>query len=151
MIAVHWMLRTQEVKMLTISSPAARCVVALLVMAGTSVVQGEATHRVNVVLLEEDSSLHTSVSNRDVYLLRVTPRKGTAFDAIAVDSYPPYAGALPAHLLNKGGTFSIKLMRAPYCDRASGGDGEGHAVRCFTIDHGSWKMPKNAESDLWWK
>jgi hypothetical protein len=45
--------------------------VAVAIMA-----EGEAAHRVNAVLLSEESSLHTSVSNRDVYRLRVTPPHG---------------------------------------------------------------------------
>lgn len=101
--------------------------------------------------MNRESSLHTSVGNRDVYLLRITPRSGAAFDAIAVDSYPGYAEALPLRRLTKDVTFSVKLVRTPYCDHSVTNDGQELAVRCFMIDHGSLKMPKDATSDPWWK
>lgn len=121
--------------------------VAALVMAVAVMAHGEAAHRVNAVLLTEKSTLHTSVSNRDVYLLRVTPRHGAAFDAIAIDSYPGYADALPLHDLAKDTRFSVMLIRTPYCDLA--GSEAQEAVRCFAIERGSWKGPKT--SDEWWK
>lgn len=127
------------------------CLTAAAIAATGAVSWGETSHRVRVTIVGQQSSLHTSVSNRDVYLLRVTPRKGSAFDAIAVDNYPAYAEALPTPLLNTGAAFSVKLLRTPYCDRVAGGDGQGASVRCFAIDHGSWKMPKSIVPDPWWK
>jgi hypothetical protein len=127
------------------------CFVAAAITATGAFSQGEVSHRVRAILMSQESSLHTSVSNRDVYLLRVTPRSGAAFDAIVIDSYPEYAEALPLGRLTKNVTFSVKLIRTPYCDRPDSGDGQEFAIRCFTIEHGSLKMPKSAASDLWWK
>jgi hypothetical protein len=139
--------------MLTMSKGMMRhiCFVAAAITATGGIAQGELSHRVTVILLNRESSLHTSISNRDVYLLRVTARSGAAFDAIAVDSYPEYAEALPLRYLTKDVTFSVKLVRTPYCDRPASGDGQELAIRCFMIDRGSLKMPKNAASDTWWK
>jgi hypothetical protein len=127
------------------------CIVTAVITATVTLAQAEISHRVKAVLMNRESSLHTSVGNRDVYLLRVTPRSGAAFDAIAVDSYPEYAEALPLGRLPKNVTFSVKLVRTPYCDRSANSDGQEPGVRCFTIDHGSLKMPKNSATDLWWK
>jgi hypothetical protein len=120
-------------------------------IAVVTVNRGETPHRVKAGLIKQESALHTSIGNRDVYLLRVTPRNGTAFDAIVEDEYPGYAEPLPLHRLTKDLTFSVKLVRTPYCDRPVGGDGQETTVRCFTIERGSLKMPKNAASELWWK
>lgn len=128
------------------------CFVTAAITATGLVSQAEVSHRIKAILMNRGSSLHTSVGNRDVYLLRVTPRSGMAFDAIAVDSYPEYVEALPLRNLTKDVTFSVKLIRTPYCDGPVTSDGqEGLRVRCFTIDHGSLKVPKNATLDLWWK
>lgn len=127
------------------------CFVAAVMTASAACSQAELSHRVRVILLKRESSLHASVGNRDVYLLRVTPRRGASFDAVAIDSYPGYAEALPLRRLTKDVTFSLKLTRTPYCDRPVSGEGQEFSVRCFTIDHGSLRMPKNTTSDLWWK
>jgi hypothetical protein len=103
----------------------------------------DAAHRVHASILSRESSLHTSLSNRDVYLLRVSPRQGPAFDAIAVDSYPGYATALPIGLLHPGAVVSIRLIRNPDCDRSAGAN-DADTLRCFTIEHGSWKLPKRS-------
>jgi hypothetical protein len=138
--------------MLTISKVMMQsvCFIGAAITATTFVSQAEVSHRVRATLMNRESSLHTSVGNRDVYLLRVMPRNGATFDAIAVDSYPGYAEALPLRRLTKDVTFSVRLIRTPYCDRLVSSDGQELAVRCFTIDHGSLKMPKNAVTDLWW-
>lgn len=115
---------------------------------GRAMAQSTGSHRVNAVLVAQESSLHTSLSNRDVYLLRVMPHHSEAFDAIAIDNYPGYADALPLHDFSKDARFSVKLIRTPYCDQAGG---EGQAVlRCFTIERASWKGPKSA-ANQWWK
>jgi hypothetical protein len=72
--------------------------------------QSTESHRVKATLVSQD---HTNVSNRDVYLLRVIPRSGGAFDATAVDTYPAYLEALPLHGLSKNVTLSVRLIRAP--------------------------------------
>jgi hypothetical protein len=145
--------KSEGLDMLTMSKGVLRsiCFVAAAITATAVVSQGEVSHRVRAVLMSRESSLHTSVSNRDVYLLRVMPRSGAAFDAIAVDSYPGYAEALPLHRLTKDVTFSLKLVRTPYCDRPVSDDGQETSVRCFTVERDSLKMPKNATSDFWWK
>jgi hypothetical protein len=45
---------------------------------------------------------------------------GTAVEAIAVDSYPAYAMALPLDSLPKDRDFSVKLIRTPCRDRQQG-------------------------------
>jgi hypothetical protein len=144
---------SERIDMLSMSKGMMRniCFVAAAITATAIVSQGEVSHRVTATLINRESSLHTSVGNRDVYLLRVTPRSGAAFDAVAVDSYAEYAETLPLCRLTKDVTFSIKLIRTPYCDRAIKSEGQELTVRCFMIDHGSLKIPKNAASDPWWK
>jgi hypothetical protein len=110
--------------------------------------EGETAHRVNASVLAERSSVHTSIANRDAYLLRVTPRSGTAFDAIAIDSYPGYAEALPLHDMTKDARFSVRLIRTPYCDRP---DNEGEVVRCFAIERKGLKILQGNAADQWWK
>jgi hypothetical protein len=127
------------------------CFAAAAIWVTTAPCQGEISHRVRAIVMNRESSLHTSVGNRDVYILRVTPRRGSAFDAIAVDSYPGYAEALPLRRLTKDVIFSLKLVRTPYCDRPATANVQDPDMRCFAIDHGSLKLPKSTESDLWWK
>lgn len=129
----------------------ALCFVAAAMTTTGASSQGEASHRVRATLTNRESSLHTSMGNRDVYLLRIMPRSGAPFDAIAVDNYPGYGEALPLRRLTKDVTFSVKLIRTPYCDRSVSSDGQELAIRCFMIDHSSLKMPKNAASDPWWR
>jgi len=137
--------------MLTVSrgSKQVNYVVSASLMAIAIVAQGEAAHRVKAALVAEESSLHTSVNNRDVYRLRVTPHHGAAFDAIVIDNYPGYAEALPLHGMPKDTHFSVKLIRTPYCDQV--GNDEQGTLRCFAIERGSWKGQRAAETDQWWK
>lgn len=93
--------------------------------------QSTESHRVKATLVSQESSLHTSVSNRDVYILRVIPRSGVAFDATVVDIYPAYAQALPLHGLSRNMTFSVKLIRTPYCDLTTSDDGQGVPIPLF--------------------
>jgi hypothetical protein len=127
------------------------CIVFTATMVATLAAKCEAAHTVKAVLVDQESSLHTSVSNRDVYRLRIMPRKGAAFEAVAIDSYPSYAEALPLRGLVDKASFSITLVRTPYCDQTSNEDGNGTAVRCFAIVRDGWKAPKNAVIDLWWR
>jgi hypothetical protein len=127
------------------------CIFFTVTMVATLAAKCEAAHTVRAVLVDQESSLHTSTSNRDVYRLRIMPRKGAAFEAVAIDSYPSYAEALPLRALVKDASFSIKLLRTPYCDRTPRQDGDGTTVRCFAIVRGGWKAPKDAAVDLWWR
>jgi hypothetical protein len=127
------------------------CIVFTAMIIATLAAKGEAAHTVKAVVVDQESSLHTSVSNRDVYRLQLMPREGAAFEAIAIDSYPSYAEALPLRQLAKDVPFSVKLIRTPYCDLPAIGEGQGPAVRCFKIERGSLKVPRNAASDPWWK
>lgn len=99
-------------------------------VSSTAIAQ-DGSHRVRVTMIAQKSSLHTSVNNRDVYLLRVTPRNGDPFDALVVDNYPSFAGSLPDYLGREGVEFSVALRRVPYCDR--NGNNEAHLTRCFEI------------------
>lgn len=123
-------------------------IVTALVMAGTGMAQEEAPHRVKVVLVSEKSSVHSSMSNLDVYLLHVSPRKGSAFDAIAVDSYPGYAAALPMRRLRPSSTSQSSSCAVPYCDQPT----DTSMLRCITMEHGSWALPKGASpEETWWE
>jgi hypothetical protein len=51
-------------------------------MINMAIAQDRGPHRVKAVLVSQESSLHTSVSNQNVYLLRIVPRSGAAFDAL---------------------------------------------------------------------
>jgi hypothetical protein len=152
-VDVHATFHSEVFDMLTKSKTMMQsiCFVAAAITATALVSQAEVSHRVKAILKNRESSLHTSVGNRDVYLLRVTPRSGAAFDAIVMDSYPGYAEALPLRSLAKDVTFSVKLIRTPYCDRSVNSDGQELAIRCFMVERDSLKMPKNAASDFWWK
>jgi hypothetical protein len=127
------------------------CIVFTAAIVATLTAKCEVAHTVKAVLVDQESSLHTSVSNRDVYRLRIMPRKGAAFEAVAIDSYPSYAEALPLRGLVKNTSFPITLVRTPYCDQTPNEDGNGTAVRCFAIVRGGWKVPENAAADPWWK
>lgn len=124
------------------------CLVAILLIVVSCAVRAETAHRVAAVLVSQESSIHTSLSNRDVYRLWVRPRHGVAFQAVAIDSYPSYAPPIPLHDLAKDATFSIKLTRTPYCDRTS--DENQKPIRCFEIERGSWKGHRGP-ADQWWK
>jgi len=113
----------------------------------------ENPHRVHATVLSRESSLHTSLTNRDVYLIHVIPKSGKAFTALMMDEYPSYASALPDSALREGGKLSVALQRAPYCDQVPGeanAAGVGSSVRCFALVHGSWKL-KGLVRDEWWK
>jgi hypothetical protein len=120
------------------------------IMATAAIGHGEvSSHRVKAVLVNQESSLHTSVSNRDVYMLRVVPRSGRAFSALAIDNYPSYAEAMPLHGAPKDTTFSVKLIRTPYCDRTT--SDAGSSIPCFEIERNSWRPLSRATTDAWWK
>jgi hypothetical protein len=120
-------------------------------MVSVAMAQDTGSHRVKAMLVSQESSLHTSVSNRDVYRLRIMPRKEAAFEAVAINSYPSYAEALPLRSFVKNTNFSIKLVRTPYCDRKVADDMEGAIIRCFAMERDSWKAPKSAVIDVWWR
>lgn len=96
-------------------------------------ISAESAHRVKAKLIRRESAIHTSISNRDEYLLRVIPHRGVAFSAIAIDSYPGYAEPLPIDLFANDLLFSISLVRTPYCDRPAREDPQ-EVIRCFAID-----------------
>jgi hypothetical protein len=113
----------------------------------------ENPHRVHATILRRESSLHTSLSNQDVYLIQVVPKSGKAFTARMIDEYPSYANALPDSALREGGKLSVALQRAPYCDGVpsqANAEGADSSVRCFAVVHGSWKF-KGLVRDEWWK
>jgi hypothetical protein len=113
----------------------------------------ENPHRVHATILRRESSLHTSLSNQDVYLIQLIPKSGKAFTARMIDEYPSYANALPDSALREGGSLSVALRRAPYCDevlgQATAVDADS-SVRCFAVVDGSWKF-KGLLRDEWWK
>lgn len=105
-------------------------------------------HRVNVAIVRRESSVHSSVANRDSYLIQITPKSGKAFTARMVDEYPPYEQTLPFVSIGEGAAFSVALRRASYCDDL---EDAGSSIRCFAVVHGSWKVPKGQLRDEWWK
>ena len=106
----------------------------------------QATHRVHVVVLHSESSIRTSLANRDAYIVRIESKSGKAFTARIVDQYPGCAEA-PALLPgNENIHYSVSLRRAPYCD----GMTNGTEMECFEVVHDSWRIPKTSE-DQWWK
>src|ERR1700733_3584671 len=123
--------------------------VVMRVVFSSHMIAEEDLHRVRATMIAHESSLHTSVDNRDIYRVRVTPRRGQAFDAVVVDNFPSYAESLPVYLQREGATFSVQLRRTPYCDRI--GNGAGELTHCFAIEHGSWRAPRGMQMDAWWK
>jgi hypothetical protein len=111
-------------------------------------------HRVNVTVIRHTSSLHSSIGNRDEYVVRVILKTGSTFTAKMIDEYPGYADALPFTSLRDGVPFSTALRRMPSCDggliRAEDGDSE-QSLRCFEVVHGSWRLPKGTLEDQWWR
>jgi hypothetical protein len=123
-----------------------------IVCSWSELAASEVPHRVHATVLRRESSLHTSVSNQDVYLIQVVPKSGKAFTARMIDEYPSYGNALPDAVLREGGELSLALRRAPYCDQPEEANATGTdpSVRCFAVVHGSWKY-KDLVRDEWWK
>jgi hypothetical protein len=105
-------------------------------------------HRVRATIIRQESSLRTTVSNRDVYLVRITTQSGRTFDAVVVDSYPGYAEALPLSGSNSKGSFSMRLLRTRYCDRPD--DQTGSNIPCFAVERNSVKTHAGT-TDQWWR
>lgn len=110
----------------------------------------EVAHRVNVTILRCESSIRTSVGNRDAYVVRVRPKSGREFEARIVDEYPGYSNPSLISLDKDVASASVALRRAPYCDSEPSGQRGAHQIRCFAVVHGSWRIPKSRE-DQWWK
>ena len=47
--------------------------------------------------------------------------------------------------------FSVAIRRTPYCDSEASGIDSTDQMRCFQVVHGSWRLPKGAIEDQWWK
>jgi hypothetical protein len=112
--------------------------------------QSSAAHRVKITLLSHESSIHTSLENRDAYIVRVTARSGREFVARMIDEYPSYAADPPFSSLADGAVFSVALRKMAYCDSGLA-DGVQQPMRCFALVHGSWKLPKADADEQWWK
>jgi hypothetical protein len=110
----------------------------------------EQSHRVTVSIIRQESSIHTSIGNRDAYLIKVTSKTGRVYDGEMIDEYPSYAEGLPTSSLSDGETLSVALRRTRYCDTETKETNLASPVRCFEVVHGSWKLPK-AQRDEWWK
>lgn len=111
---------------------------------------GEKAHRVRVVIIKQESTVHTSVGNRDAYVVRVEPKSGNQFVARIVDRYPGYSDTALIPAVENDSHFSVALRRAPYCDSGQIETDKTDQMRCFEVVHGSWRLPKQAE-DQWWK
>jgi hypothetical protein len=110
----------------------------------------EVAHRVNVTILRCESSILTSVGNRDAYVVRVRPKSGGEFEARIVDEYPGYSDPSLISLDKDVASASVTLRRASYCDSEASRQGGTDLIRCFEVVHGSWRIPKSRE-DQWWK
>lgn len=152
-------------------------VIASSVICGSVRADGPSIHRVRAVMLDTETSVRTTVNNRDSYLIRIMPRHGQPFLARMIDNFPPYADPLPDYLRSQGTTFSVELWRATFCDQnqdrktnpmnrmsdseidqapeaitlASQDEHPGGVTRCFIAVHGSWKNAKGEQKDEWWK
>jgi len=126
---------------------------AVLLLAGVGVPgwAENATHRVMVTVVHRESSIHTSVANRDSYLIQVTPKSGKVFTARMIDEYPAFEETLPDASVSDGADFSVALRRSSYCDDRWSGKDAKSSMRCFAVVHGSWKVPKGQLRDEWWK
>lgn len=127
---------------------------AMLLVAGVPSVHGADAHRVHAVVVSRESSVRTTITNQDIYLLQVAPRRGEAFTALAIDEYPYYGQPLPGALVSTARPVSLRLRRTPYCDRvmAKSNAGSEAALPCFTIEHDSWKVGRGIPlEETWWK
>jgi hypothetical protein len=107
------------------------------------------SHRVDVTVLSVESSIHTSLTNRNAYLVRVKPKRGKAFVAKVVDEYPGYMDSSPISPENGEAEMSVMLRRTPYCDDGVGP--ETDALRCFEVVHKSWRSHAHDAAADWWK
>jgi hypothetical protein len=110
----------------------------------------EVAHRVHVRILQHESSIRTSVGNRDAYVVRVEPKNGNEFKARIVDEYPGYLDPPVISFDTDDASPSVALRRAPYCDSDVPGQDGTDQIRCFEVVHGSWRTPKSAKEE-WWK
>jgi hypothetical protein len=94
-----------------------------LIISSTLCAIGQAdstsAHRVRAVLISSESSVRSSLGNRDSYLIRIVPANGRPFLARMIDNYPSYADTFPRYLQAPGSSFSIELRRAAFCDQTS--------------------------------
>lgn len=125
--------------------------VMAIVASHVTSVASENGHRVHVTIIRCESSIHTSVSNRDAYIVRVQPKSGKQFVARIVDQYPGYSDAPLISHTKDDVLLSISLQRAPYCDSAMNPADSLESMKCFEVVHGSWRLPKSANEDQWWK
>jgi hypothetical protein len=123
---------------------------ALLASNVTGVASGNG-HRVHVTILRCESSIHTSVSNRDAYIVRVQPKSGKQFVARIVDQYPGYSDAPLISRTKDDVLLSVALRRTPYCDSEMRVTDGPESMKCFEVVHESWRLPKSANEDQWWK
>jgi hypothetical protein len=132
----------------------ARCTVIMfaIMISSAGLSATETPHRIKVVVVQRQSSIHSSTGNLDIYLVRLVPKSGRAFVAKMIDEYPSYAATLPESSAVEGATFSAALRRTPYCDSKSSAGGADQSVRCFAVVHGSWKLSKPVRmEEMWWK
>jgi hypothetical protein len=127
------------------------CLFLLLGPNGLSYAENSAAHRVKVTIIHREASIHTSISNRDAYLVRIMPKSGRAFVARIVDQYPAYSDAPGFSPTRDEISISVALRRAPYCDEGGNDDDGERMVQCFEVVHESWRFPKAAIEEQWWR
>jgi hypothetical protein len=109
-------------------------------------------HRVTITVVAHESTLRTSMTNRDAYRMRVQTSRGETFEALAVDAYPSYEDELPSGLQAEGLSFSVRLKRSPDCDRTPPNAVLSGTLPCFSLEHGSWKIPRGMRLEqAWWR
>jgi hypothetical protein len=105
---------------------------------------------VNVTVIKCESSIRTSVGNRDAYVVRVQPKSGKEFVARIIDEYPNSSDVSLISVAKDDAVFSVAIRRTPYCDSEANRTDSVDQMRCFQVVHGSWRQPKSIE-DQWWK
>lgn len=147
---------------------------AAMPTSGSSGVAGM-PHKVHVLVLARSSSVHTSQSNQDVYLVEILPKHGSSFYGKVVDDFPSYDEGLAAQLAERAAPFTVELQRDSFCDLsaefmsinghlnaaeliASRSPGEEEStraepkmLRCFSAVHRTWKYEGPRVEAEWWR
>jgi hypothetical protein len=135
----------------------------------------QSPHKVHVLVLARSSSVRTSQSNLDVYLVEIQPKHGNSFYGKVVDDFPAYEGSLTPQPMGTGVPFTVELRRDSFCDlsadfmgidkhlnaaeliatRSEGGaearKAEPEMLRCFSAAHGTWKYEGPRTDGDWWR
>ena len=127
------------------------CILLGCTLYGSVPASSETLHRVKISIVRHESSIRTSIGNRDAYLIRIAPKSGKVFIARMVDEYPAYEQTLPFASLNDGALFSVALRPIADCHGETADVTAEAPVRSFLVVHGSWRIRKAQTKDEWWR